>query len=120
MATHNISERSKETKYLLELVMEKIEDGIIDEEISRLDVVPVYGRKFRYLTRISRNNPLLVICQFCILPPDLQLKFPTKIRKKSSKFPMRLMSSEGLSAKSSFKTVNMNIKLGRLRKREAL
>jgi hypothetical protein len=84
MATHNISEKEvkKQKKYLLELVMEKIEDGIIDEEISRLDVVPVYGRKFRYLTRISRNNPLLVICQFCILPPDLQLKFPTKIPKE--------------------------------------
>lgn len=84
METHNISEKEakKQKKYLQELVMEKIEEEIIDEEISRLDIVPIFGRKFRYLTRITRNNPLLVICQFCILPPDIQLKFPTKIPKE--------------------------------------
>ena len=41
METHNISEKEakKQKKYLQELVMEKIEEEIIDEEISRLDIV---------------------------------------------------------------------------------
>ncbi|MDD4000523.1 MAG: hypothetical protein PHX62_06495 [Bacilli bacterium] len=81
MNVHGISEKEarKQQKYLEELVMEKIEEDVIEEELSRLEIVPICGRKFRYLTKLSRNHPLLVISQFCILPIDLQIKLPTKI-----------------------------------------
>lgn len=84
MKVHGLSDKEakKKKKYVEELMMEKIEDDIIEREIMNLDVIPIYGRKFRYLTRISRYNPLLVICQYCILPSDLKIEFPTKIPKK--------------------------------------
>lgn len=84
LAAHGLSEREakRKKKYISELVMEKIEEEIIEREIMNLDVIPIYGRKFRYLTRIHPGNPLLVICQFCILPSDLKIDFPPKIPKK--------------------------------------
>jgi len=64
---------------LLDLVKEKIENEIVDEEIAKIDVVPIGFRKYRYLTIPKQGNRLLIIVQFCILPTDLQLKFPVKI-----------------------------------------
>jgi hypothetical protein len=81
ITVHGISEKEakKQKKYVEELVMEKIEEDLIEEEINGLEIVPICGKKFRYLTQVSRTNPLLVICQFCILPADIQIKLPTKI-----------------------------------------
>lgn len=82
LINHGISDKEakKQSNYIVELVQEKIED-IIEEEISKLEVVPISARRYRYLTRISRTSPLLVICQFPILPSGLQIKLPTKIPK---------------------------------------
>jgi hypothetical protein len=64
---------------LLEAVKEKIENEIVEEELIKLDVIPISFRKHRYLTPLARNRSLLLIAQFCVLPTDLQLKFPSKI-----------------------------------------
>lgn len=69
-------EQDKKQKQIVNLVLEKIEDEIIENELEKIDRVPVCSRKYRYLTEISRENPLLVICQFCVLSPDIQLRFP--------------------------------------------
>lgn len=69
-------EQEKKQKQIVKLVLEKIEDEIIENELEKIDRVPVCSRKYRYLTEISRDNPLLVICQFCVLSPDIQLRFP--------------------------------------------
>lgn len=69
-------EQDKKQKQIVKLVLEKIEDEIIENELEKIDRVPVCSRKYRYLTEISRDNPLLVICQFCVLSPDIQLRFP--------------------------------------------
>lgn len=89
ISEHGLSDKAakKQKKYIKELVMEKIEDDIIEDELSRIDVVPVCSRKFRYLTELSDSAPLLVICQFCILPADLQIRFPTKIAKEIFAIP---------------------------------
>lgn len=77
----------KKDKLITRLVMEKIEDEIIEDELEKLDKVPVSSRKYRYLTEISRENPLLVICQYCILSPDIQLGFPPFIPLELLKVP---------------------------------
>lgn len=69
-------EQDKKQKQIVNLVLEKIEDEIIENELEKIDRVPVCSRKYRYLTEISRDNPSLVICQFCVLSPDIQLRFP--------------------------------------------
>lgn len=66
----------KQHKLITKLIMEKIEDEIIEEELQKLDKIPLSSKKYRYLTKVSRDNPLIVICQFCILPQNLQLRFP--------------------------------------------
>jgi len=85
LKAHGLSQKEakRKRKYVEELVMEKLEEEITEREIMNLDVIPIYGRKFRYLTRLSPTNPLLVICQFCILPSDLKIDFPAKIPKKA-------------------------------------
>src|SRR5690554_6926563 len=72
-----LSQKSK--KLLTELVEEKIENEIVEEELLKLDVIPISFRKHRYLTPLRRDKDLLLIVQFCILPHDLKLKFPSKI-----------------------------------------
>ena len=62
----------KKQKLITKLVMDKIEEEIIEDELDKIDKVPVSSKKYRYLTEISRDNPLLVICQFCILSMDIQ------------------------------------------------
>ena len=69
----------KKQKLITKLVMDKIEEEIIEDELDKIDKVPVSSKKYRYLTEISRDNPLLVICQFCILSMDIQLRFPPLI-----------------------------------------
>lgn len=69
----------KKQKQVTKLVMEKIEDEVIETELDKIDQVPVCSRKYRYLTQISRENPLIVICQFCVLSPEIQLRFPPLI-----------------------------------------
>lgn len=61
---------------ITKLVMDKIEEEIIEDELEKLEVVPVLSKKFRYLTEVKRGKPLLVICQFCIISPDIKLAFP--------------------------------------------
>lgn len=89
MISRNISikESKRKAKLITQLVMNKIEDEIIEEELYKLEFVPVCSRKYRYLTEVSKSGPLLVICQFCILPTDIQLKFPTKIPKEIFNIP---------------------------------
>jgi len=84
LTSHGISDKEakKQKKYIVEVVMEKIEEEIIEEELAKLDVVPIGNRRFRYLTEVAATSPLLVICQFCILPSDIQIKMPTKIPKE--------------------------------------
>ncbi|MFA7435855.1 MAG: hypothetical protein WC006_05785 [Bacilli bacterium] len=78
-------DQEKKNKQITKLVMEKIEDEIIENELDKIDQVPVCSRKYRYLTEISRDNPLLIICQFCVLSPDIQLRFPPLV-------PLELLS----------------------------
>lgn len=89
MTNRNISikESKRKAKLITQLVMNKIEDEIIEEELYKLEFVPVCSRKYRYLTEVTKSSPLLVICQFCILPTDIQLKFPTKIPKEIFNIP---------------------------------
>jgi len=82
VAEHNdlAGKQTLKTKnILLDLVREKIENDIIEDELMKLDIVPISFRKYRYLTKLAKGTPLLIITQFCILPANLQLKFPVKI-----------------------------------------
>ncbi|MDD4387903.1 MAG: hypothetical protein PHV87_01655 [Bacilli bacterium] len=72
-----LSQKSK--KKLLELTKEKIENEVVEEELIKSDIIPISFRKYRYLTPLVRNHNLLLIVQFCVLPTDLQLNFPSKI-----------------------------------------
>lgn len=92
IALYDIKEENtkKQKRYINELVMERIEDIIIEDEITKLDIIPVCGRKYRYLTEINRNKKLLVIVQFCILPEGIQLRFPSKIPSDLFKLPQEI------------------------------
>lgn len=70
------SDERRKQKLITKLVMEKIEEQIIEEELQKIDKIPISSKKYRYLTKISRENPLLVICQFCVLSSEIQLRFP--------------------------------------------
>jgi hypothetical protein len=89
LTNHGFSDKEakKKKNVLLELVMEKIESEIIEDEIEKLEVIAIASRRYRYLTEVSPTKPLLVICQFCILPVNIQLKFPTKIPKDVFEIP---------------------------------
>jgi hypothetical protein len=83
-----VGEKGQKAKRdLLAAVKEKIENEIVEEELVKLDVVPISFRKYRYLTPLARNRGLLLIAQFCILPTDVQLKFPSKIPSGIFKVP---------------------------------
>ncbi|MGD9605498.1 MAG: hypothetical protein AB7V00_05030 [Bacilli bacterium] len=69
----------KTLKQIDELVMKHIENKVIDEEIEKLDVFPVSWKKYRYLNEVSVNQGLVVICQFCVLPPGTEIQLPSKI-----------------------------------------
>jgi len=69
-------EQEKKQKLITKLVMEKIEDDLIEGELEKIEKIPICTRKYRYLTEVKRDNPLLVICQFCVLSPEVKIKFP--------------------------------------------
>ncbi|MGD9886975.1 MAG: hypothetical protein AB7T03_03310 [Bacilli bacterium] len=81
MDRHSLNEgKSKKTQRQLdELVMKHIETNIIDEEINKLDVIPISWKKYRYLNDLMINQSLVIICQFCILPEGVEIHFPSKI-----------------------------------------
>ena len=68
----------KAQKQLDEMVVEHLE-GLMDEEIANLDVIAVSWKQFRYLCETSPDQGLVVICQFCVLPPGTEIHFPPKI-----------------------------------------
>lgn len=81
MEKHNYSEDDYflSSEEIAKLVLDFIEEEVIEEEISKLDKIPLSSRKYRYLSKLERDNPLLVICQYCVLSLDTELKFPPLI-----------------------------------------
>jgi len=70
------ADEQRKQKYIAKMVMDKIEEEIIEEELHKIDKIALGSKKYRYLTQVKRNAPLIVICQFCVLPPNIQLRFP--------------------------------------------
>lgn len=80
-------ELEKNNNLITKLVLEEIEDVIIEEELEKLERIPLSSRKYRYLTEIKRDKPLLVICQFCILSSGIQIRFPAFINLEHLDIP---------------------------------
>lgn len=78
IAEHGFTRREQEKKIKLitKFVMERIEEELIEPELERIDRVPISSRKYRYLTEVQIDKPVLVICQFCVLSPDIPIRFP--------------------------------------------
>ncbi len=78
----------KEKKAIDDLVMRHIETRIIDVELTKLDVIPVHWKRYRYLNDLSMTDALVIICQFCILPAGLQIKLPSQVPNELLKLPI--------------------------------
>ncbi len=82
------SDLKKKKTMVDDLVMNKLEDKVIENELAKMDVIPIGGRKYRYLSDLAPDQSLVVICQFCVLPSGISMKFPTQIPKELFSFPM--------------------------------
>ena len=82
-------DQEKKSKLITKMVMEKIEEELIEAELERIDRVPISSRKYRYLTEVRRDRPLLVICQFCVLSPDIPIRFPKHVPTEVFQIPYK-------------------------------